>query len=113
MPDAMQHNPFPSSSSQPPQSTQPHPPKEQNNRRKKPNPNLPPDARLLRHPQHAIHSALNFMSRILKLVVHLLSKGSGVADFVADEVCQLNSDVSTILTVSLTEREEKRGSRKG
>jgi len=72
---------FPSS-----QSTQPHPPEQQDNRGKEPDPNLPPDPRLLRHPQHAIHSAFYLVSRVLKLVVHLLGEGGGVADFVADEV---------------------------
>jgi hypothetical protein len=71
--------------------TQPNPPKQQNNRRKEAQPNLPPHARLLRHPQHAIHGALEPIPRVLELVVHFLGEGGRVADFVADEVCQLDA----------------------
>jgi hypothetical protein len=37
---------------------QPNPHKQQPNRRKKPQPHLPPNPRLLRHPQHPPHRAL-------------------------------------------------------
>lgn len=53
-----------------PKSPQPHPPKQHHNRGKKPQPNLPPDPRLLRHAQHAIHRAPKFIPRVLKLVIH-------------------------------------------
>lgn len=39
-------------------SAQPHPPKQHNDSREKRHPRLPPNARLLRHTQHTIHSAL-------------------------------------------------------
>jgi hypothetical protein len=70
---------------------QPHPPKQQYNNREEPDPNLPPNPRLLRHAQHAIHSAFYLVSRVFELVVHLLGEGGRVADFVADEVCELKS----------------------
>jgi len=73
-----------------PHLTQPNPPKQQYNRRKEAQPNLPPDTRLLRHPQHASHGTPEAIPRVLELVVHFLSEGCGVADFVADEVCQLD-----------------------
>ena len=66
--------------------SQPHPPKQHDNRRKEPQPHPPPHARLLRHPQHAIHGAPDLIPAALELVVHSLRKACGVADFVADEV---------------------------
>jgi hypothetical protein len=77
--------PFPSSSSHA-LLTQPHPPKQQYDRSKEPNPNFPPHTRLLRHSQHTIHSALDLVSRVFKLIVHLLGEGGGIADFVSDEM---------------------------
>lgn len=68
---------------------QPNPPKQQYYRREEADPDFPPDARLLGHPQHPVHRASELESRVLKLIVHFLSEGGGVADFVADEVRQL------------------------
>jgi hypothetical protein len=69
--------------------SQPNPPKQQYNRRKEAQPRLPPNARLLRHPQHAIHGALQFIPRVLKLIIHLLREGRRIANLVANKVCQL------------------------
>lgn len=68
---------------------QPHPPKQQYDRRKEPKPRLPPNTRLLRHAEHTIHSAPNLIPRVFKLIIHFLSEGGGVADFVADKMGEL------------------------
>jgi hypothetical protein len=70
--------------------SQPNPPKQQYDRCKEAQPRLPPDARLLRHPQHAIHRTLQFIPRVLKLIVHLFREGRRIANLVPDQVCQLS-----------------------
>jgi hypothetical protein len=73
---------------------QPNPPKQQYDGSKEAQPSLPPNTRLLSHPQHAVHRALETDPRIFKLIVHLLCQGGRVADFVANKVCQLFSSKS-------------------
>ena len=75
---------------------QPHPPEQQHQRCKKRNPCLPPNTRLLRHGQHPVHCASDLIPAILELVVHFLRQGCRVADFVADEVCQLFRSASVV-----------------
>jgi hypothetical protein len=70
-------------------SPQPNPPKQHPNRREKTQPYPPPDPRLLRHPQHAIHRAPKLIPRVFKLVVHFLRQGGRRANLVADEMRQL------------------------
>jgi hypothetical protein len=80
-------------------SSQPNPPKQQYNHSEKPHPSLPPYTRLLCHSQHAIHSPLDLIPRVFKLVVHFVGQGGGIADFVADEIRQLRSEaLATIST---------------
>jgi hypothetical protein len=69
---------------------QPNPPKQQYNRRKEAQPRLPPNARTLRHSQHAIHRALEADPRILKLIIHLLRQARRIANLISNKVCQLN-----------------------
>jgi hypothetical protein len=70
---------------------QPYPPKQQYDGSKEAQPRLPPHTRTLSHPQHAVHRALEAISRVLKLIVHLLSQRGRVTDFVANKVRQLHS----------------------
>lgn len=67
----------------------PHPPEQQHHGGEKRNPCFPPNTRLLCHPKHPVHRALDFVPAVLELVIHFLRQGGTVADLVADEVCQL------------------------
>ena len=74
-------SPFPHPS---PPSEQPHVREEHPNRDEKPEPDLPADARLPRHPEHAVHGAAEARARAVEGVVHGVGEGGGGADLVAD-----------------------------
>ena len=65
-------------------SEQPDIGKNQPHRHKKRDPNFPPHARLLSHPQHAVHGASQPDARVVEGVVHGVGEGRGRADLVAD-----------------------------
>ena len=65
-------------------SKQPNVSKNQPHRDEKPEPNLPPHARLLRHPQHAVHRPPQPHARVVERVVHGVREGGRGADLVAD-----------------------------
>lgn len=85
---------------------QPYPPKEQYDHRKEPHPDLPTNARLLGHAQHASHSPLDLIPRVLKLIVHLLCQGGRIADLVANKVCQLRMSISNHKTPCMSTGEK-------
>lgn len=63
---------------------QPNISENQPHRHEKPNPDFPPHARLLSHPQHAVHSPSQPHACVVKRVVHVVSEGGRGADLVAD-----------------------------
>ena len=70
-------------------SEQPNPREETPNGDKKPQPDLPPDARAFRHPEHPTHGPPEPHARAVEAVVHLVREGRRVADLVADGHSQL------------------------
>lgn len=79
---------------------QPNIPEQSNNKRKEEQPHLPSHTRTLCHPQHTVHSALEFIARIRELIIHLFRQRSRIPDFVADAQGKLFFTTSSALLVS-------------
>ena len=81
---------------------QPDVPEQSNDKGKEDEPHLPTHTGTLRHTQHTVHGALELITRIRELIIHLFRQRSRIADFIANTQSKLFSTTVSIFALFLS-----------